>query len=172
MLSGQQTFGFWSVFYFSQSQWRHSALRTINGGICWGLVLRLRVFTQLLLFGYHWILNNPGLNDNLRFLDLLNINVSLKEQPRHVSNPGFYRQIHLSTFENCKKMIFIDRKNQSAMPETNQRRILGVLSEDLYCCVLRAANWTTYAENSFSLTYHSHSKCFVWLSYVSPISWP
>jgi len=35
--------------------WRQSALRTIKGGICWGLGLRRVLLTQLRLLGYQRI---------------------------------------------------------------------------------------------------------------------
>jgi len=57
-------------------QRRHSALRTINGGICWGLTLRLRQFTQLLLLRYQRTLNGLMFKLNLLFISLPNITCS------------------------------------------------------------------------------------------------
>jgi hypothetical protein len=59
---------------FNESfQRRHSALRTIKGGICWGLTFRLPGLTQLLLLGYQRIKNSFGFKDNLIFFSLANI---------------------------------------------------------------------------------------------------
>jgi hypothetical protein len=44
------------LLIFRLPQRRHAALRTINGGICWGLTLLIFRRTQLLLLGYHLIL--------------------------------------------------------------------------------------------------------------------
>jgi hypothetical protein len=52
---------------------RHSALRTINGGICRSAALWLLVLTQLLLLGYQRMLNTLIFKGNLFFWDLLNI---------------------------------------------------------------------------------------------------
>jgi len=64
----------------NEFQRRHSALRTINGGICWGLTLRLPGFTQLLLLGYQRILNSSTFKGNLFFLNLPNIGYSAPAQ--------------------------------------------------------------------------------------------
>ena len=52
---------------------RHSALRTINGGMCSGLTFRLRALAQLLLLGYQRIVNGSIFKGNLFFLNLPNI---------------------------------------------------------------------------------------------------
>jgi len=52
---------------------RHSALRTIRGGICWGFILRVADFAQLLLLGYQRIQNICGFIGMLRFLFRPNI---------------------------------------------------------------------------------------------------
>lgn len=57
-------------------QRRHSALRTINGGICSGLTFRLAVLTQLLLLGYQRMVNNLIFKGSLFFFNLLNITKS------------------------------------------------------------------------------------------------
>jgi hypothetical protein len=49
---------------------RHSGFRTINGGICWGLILRLPVLTQLVLLGYQRTLRMLTFNGSLFFLVL------------------------------------------------------------------------------------------------------
>jgi len=58
-------------------QRRHSALRTINGGICWGLTFVPPGWTQLLLLGYHWIVNSLGFKGILCLLSLAIININL-----------------------------------------------------------------------------------------------
>ena len=55
----------------------HSALRTINGGICWGLTFVPPGLTQLLSLGYQWIVNSLGCKDILCFLNLVNIIIDL-----------------------------------------------------------------------------------------------
>jgi hypothetical protein len=52
---------------------RQSALRTIKGGICWGLGFRRVLLTQLLLLGYQRIVKGPGLKVNPFFFSLPNI---------------------------------------------------------------------------------------------------
>lgn len=58
-------------------QRRHSALRTIKGGICLGLTLLLPCFTQLLSLGYQVMVNSAGFNSTLSFFSLANITVNL-----------------------------------------------------------------------------------------------
>lgn len=52
---------------------RHSAFRTINGGICSGLIPLFATLLQLLLLGYHRILKSSGFIGIPRFLRLPNI---------------------------------------------------------------------------------------------------
>ncbi len=52
---------------------RHSAFRTIRGGICWGLIGLLALSVQLLLLGYQPIVNRSGFIGILRFLRHANI---------------------------------------------------------------------------------------------------
>jgi len=52
---------------------RHSALRTINGGICCGLTRRWAARTQFRLLGYHRTLSSSICRANLFFWDLVNI---------------------------------------------------------------------------------------------------
>ena len=52
---------------------RHSALRTIRGGICWGFILRVGDCAQLLLLGYQRLLKICGFMGMLRFLFRPNI---------------------------------------------------------------------------------------------------
>jgi uncharacterized membrane protein len=52
---------------------RHSALRTINGGICLGLSLWWAVLAQLLLLEYQRMVNNSIFKGNLSFFSLPNI---------------------------------------------------------------------------------------------------
>jgi len=54
-------------------QRRHSAFRTIRGGICWGLIGLLALSVQLLLLGYQPIVNRSGFIGIFRFLRLGNI---------------------------------------------------------------------------------------------------
>jgi len=52
---------------------RQSALRTISGGICRGLIVRFVLFVQLLLLGYQRIVRSSGLNGSSLLLDLPSI---------------------------------------------------------------------------------------------------
>lgn len=52
---------------------RHSALRTIRGGICRDFILRLPGFIQLLLLGYQRTVKSDGFKNNLFFLSFVNI---------------------------------------------------------------------------------------------------
>jgi len=52
---------------------RHSALRTINGGMRSGLNLRWRLLEQLLLLGYQRTVNSLIFKGNLSFFNLPNI---------------------------------------------------------------------------------------------------
>lgn len=61
----------------SNYQRRHSALRTISGGNCWGLTFLLPGVTQLLLLGYQRIVNSFGCKGIRCFLNLSNIIVNL-----------------------------------------------------------------------------------------------
>ena len=64
-------------------QFRHSALRTISGGICWGLAFRLEEVTQFLLPGYQWTLNIFTFNsDRFRFF-LVRANI-IASYPRSI----------------------------------------------------------------------------------------
>ena len=54
-------------------QRRHSALRTISGGICCGLTFRLPGSMQLLLLGYQQIVNSAGFNNSLCFFTFADI---------------------------------------------------------------------------------------------------
>ncbi len=58
-------------------QRRHSALRTINGGICCGLTFPPLGLTQLLPLGYQAIVNSSGFKGILCFLSFVNIIVDL-----------------------------------------------------------------------------------------------
>ncbi len=61
------------IWLFVQNEWvqrRHSALRTINGGICCGLTFLPPRLTQLLLLGYQGIVNSLGFKGILCFLSL------------------------------------------------------------------------------------------------------
>ena len=63
-------------------QRRHSALRTIKGGICCGLTFAPPGRTQLLLLGYHWIVNSSGFKGILCLLSLgISLSASFLEQP-------------------------------------------------------------------------------------------
>jgi len=55
------------------SHLRHSALRTIRGGICWGLIGLLARSLQLLLLGYQPIVKRSGFIGIIRFLRHANI---------------------------------------------------------------------------------------------------
>lgn len=61
---------------------RHSALRTINGGMCWGLSLRRVGLAQLLLLGYQRIVNNSIFKGNLIFFNFSNIAILFFEPLR------------------------------------------------------------------------------------------
>ena len=52
---------------------RHSALRTIRGGICWGFILCAATGEQLLLLGYQRMVKISGFMAAVRFFHLLNI---------------------------------------------------------------------------------------------------
>ena len=52
---------------------RHSALRTIRGGICWGFIGLVALLVQLLLLGYQRMGKMSGFIGILLFLRLLNI---------------------------------------------------------------------------------------------------
>ncbi len=54
-------------------QRRHSAFRTISGGICWGLIGLLALSVQLLLLGYQPIVKRSGFIGIFRFLRHANI---------------------------------------------------------------------------------------------------
>jgi len=54
-------------------QRRHSAFRTIRGGICWGLIGLLALSVQLLLLGYQPIVKRSGFIGIFRFLRHANI---------------------------------------------------------------------------------------------------
>ena len=58
-------------------QRRHSALRTINGGICCGLIFLPPRLTQLRPLGYQWMVNSVGFKDILCFLNLASIIIDL-----------------------------------------------------------------------------------------------
>jgi hypothetical protein len=55
-------------------------LRTISGGICWGLIFLPPGFTQLLALGYQRIINSLGFKDILCFLNFANIIVVLSRE--------------------------------------------------------------------------------------------
>ena len=82
-------------------QRRHSALRTISGGICCGLIFLPPGFTQLLPLGYQWIVNSLGFKDILCFLNFANIIIDLfREQgydcctlPLSVDSGDDFRQL-------------------------------------------------------------------------------
>jgi hypothetical protein len=81
---------------------RHSALRTINGGMCWGFSLWRLLLEQLLLLGYQRMLNNSIFKGNLYFFNLLNITDLFCNQLYDISTLS-YRQIRTWTFGNCTK---------------------------------------------------------------------
>ena len=60
----------WLSMENERFQRRHSALRTINGGICCGLTFLPPGLTQLLLLGYQWIVNSLGFKGILCLLSL------------------------------------------------------------------------------------------------------
>lgn len=63
----------YNLQYHKKTHLRHSGLRTIKGGICWGLPLRLPLLTQLLLLGYQRMLSSLIFKGSLVFSNLLNI---------------------------------------------------------------------------------------------------
>lgn len=82
-------------------QRRHSALRTINGGICCGLTFLPPGLTQLLALGYQWIVNSSGFKDILCFLNLP-ISLSTSFVSKAITPaPSSYRSIPGTTFANC-----------------------------------------------------------------------
>jgi hypothetical protein len=84
-------------------QRRHSALRTISGGICWGLTLRWTGSMQLLLLGYQQMVNNAGFKGNLFFFDLADITVYFSVNSTRSTTPSSYRPIRVLTFARCAK---------------------------------------------------------------------
>ena len=73
---------------FVENGWfqrRHSAFRTINGGICCGLIFLPRGLTQLLPLGYQWIVNSSGFKASLCLLNFANIIIDLFRQQGYKS---------------------------------------------------------------------------------------
>ena len=84
---------------------RHSALRTINGGICCGLTVRLPGFTQLLLLGYHRMANSLGFRNNLCFFNLANVISRFPLTSATVTAPSPYRPIPVPTLLYYSQII-------------------------------------------------------------------
>jgi len=59
--------------FYETDYLRHSAFRTINGGICLGLSLLRPALAQLLLLEYQRMVNNSIFNGNFSFFSLPNI---------------------------------------------------------------------------------------------------
>ena len=70
---------------------RHSALRTIRGGICWGFILCAAMWEQLLLLGYQRMVKISGLMEAERFFHLLNIIAPAWLRNIPESSPSSYR---------------------------------------------------------------------------------
>jgi len=84
---------------------RHSAFRTINGGICCGLTVREPGFTQLLLLGYHRTANSLGFKNNFCFFNLLNVISRFPLTSAIVTAPSPYRPIQVSTLLYYSQII-------------------------------------------------------------------
>lgn len=84
-------------------QRRHSALRTISGGICWGLTLRRTGSMQLLLLGYQQIVNSAGFKGNLFLFNPADIAVYFSVKSTQLTTPSSYRLIRVWTFARRAK---------------------------------------------------------------------
>jgi len=142
----------WLFVENERFQRRHSALRTINGGICCGLTFLPPRLTQLLLLGYQGIVNSLGFKGILCFLSLpISLSTSFVSKAITFA-PSSYRSIRGTTFANCPG------KGPTEMPSRNRG---ADFCRRGYLICLQLTDCPSSPSNSTRLMSHPTPGCFL-----------
>lgn len=120
---------------------RHSGLRTMRGGICWGRRLRSPIRWQLRLLGYQRIVKSFALRRNLSLVSQSNIRLYTHRHGIVMDgHPPPYRPIQGRTFARSGQSVALDgcltwRHSQGAIKPSRCQSLTGISLSARYCFI-------------------------------------